>query len=72
MHVARWVTLRDDATAAVCGKSLTQIALAPFTTRNTRPRHGIKCVDRLLANACVEKDRLKGELFFATYKFQNK
>ena len=58
MHVARWRALHDIATAAVCGKSLTLTALALGTTRATNLRHRIKCVDRLLANSHLEKERI--------------
>jgi hypothetical protein len=58
MHAARWRALHDVATAAVCGKSLTLTALALGTTRDTDLRYRIKCVDRLLANAHLEKERV--------------
>lgn len=58
MHAARWRALHDVATAAVCGKSLTLTALALGTTRDTNLRYRIKCVDRLLANAHLEKERV--------------
>jgi hypothetical protein len=58
MHAARWRALHDVATAAVCGKSLTLTALALGTTRDTHLRHRIKCVDRLLANAHLEQERV--------------
>ena len=59
MHAARWRALHDVSTAAVCGKSLTLTALALGTTRNTNLRHRIKCVDRLLANPHLEKERVE-------------
>ena len=59
MHAARWQALHDVATAAVCGKSLTLTALALGTARDTNLRHRIKCVDRLLANSQLEKERVE-------------
>ena len=58
MHAARWRALHDVAAAAVCGKSLTLSALASGTTRDIHMRHRIKCVDRLLANTHLEKERI--------------
>jgi hypothetical protein len=58
MHAARWQALHDVATAAVCGKTLTLTALALGTSRDIHLRHRIKCVDRLLANAHLEKERV--------------
>ena len=58
MHAARWRALHDVATAAVGGKSLTLTALALGTTRETNLRHRVKCVDRLLANPHLEKERI--------------
>ena len=59
MHAARWRALHDGATAAVCGKSLTLTALASGTTRDIHMRHRVKCVDRLLANAHLDKERVE-------------
>ena len=59
MHAARRRALHDVATAAVCGKSLALTALALGTTRDTNLRHRIKCVDWLLANSHVDKERVE-------------
>ena len=59
MHAARWRTLRDVALSAVVGgKALSLAALALGTTRATNVRHRVKCVDRLLANPLLERERI--------------
>ena len=58
MHAARWRALHDVAIAAVGGKLLTLTALALGTTRSANLRRRIKCVDRLLANPHLEKERI--------------
>jgi hypothetical protein len=58
MHQARWQALRDVAVSAVCGRALTLSSLALGTLRATSLRHRVKCVDRLLANAHLESERL--------------
>lgn len=58
MHASRWQVLRDAVVSAVSGKALTLTALALGTKRATSLRHRVKCVDRLLANAHLEGERL--------------
>ena len=59
MHAARWRTLRDVALSAVVGgKALSLAALALGTTRATSVRHRVKCVDQLLANPLLERERI--------------
>lgn len=58
MHASRWRVLRDAVVSAVSGKALTLTALALGTKRATSLRHRVKCVDRLLANAHLEGERL--------------
>ena len=58
MHATRWQALRDVALAAVNGKALSLTALALGTTRATSVRHRVKCVDRLLANPHLERERI--------------
>ena len=58
MHAARWHVLRDVAASAVSGRALTLTALALGTTRATSVRHRVECVDRLLANPHLERQRL--------------
>ena len=59
MHAARWQVLRDVAVSAVCGRALTLSSLALGTVRATSVRHRVKCVDRLLANAHLESERIE-------------
>ena len=49
---------RDVALSAVCRRALTLTALALGTMRATSVRQRVKCVDRLLANAHLESERL--------------
>ena len=58
MHAVRWQALRDVALSAVGGKALSLTALALGTTRATSVRHRVKCVDRLLANPHLERERI--------------
>ena len=58
MHAARWQALRDVAESAVCGRALTLTSLALGTSRATKVRHRVKCVDRLLANAHLDHERI--------------
>lgn len=58
MHASRWRVLRDIAVSAVCGRALTLSSLALGTMRATSLRHRVKCVDRLLANAHLESERV--------------
>ena len=58
MHAARWQALRDVALSAVGGKGLSLTALALGTMRATSVRHRVKCVDRLLANPHLERERI--------------
>jgi hypothetical protein len=58
MHATRWQVLRDIAVSAVGGRALTLTALALGTSRATSVRHRVKCVDRLLGNAHLERERI--------------
>lgn len=58
MHAARWKALRDVALSAVGGRALSLTTLALGTARETSVRHRVKCVDRLLANPHLERERL--------------
>lgn len=58
MHATRWQVLRDIAVSAVGGRALTLTALALGTSRATSVRHRVKCVDRLLGNSHLERERI--------------
>ena len=58
MHAARWQALRDVALSAVSGKALSLTALALGASRETSLRHRVKCVDRLLGNPHLERERV--------------
>lgn len=59
MHLARWRALCDVATSALSGRALTLTALALGTSRETKLRHRMKCVDRMLANAHLKNERIE-------------
>ena len=59
MHRARWRALCDVATAALSGRALTLTALALGTSRETKLRHRVKCVDRMLANPHLKNERIE-------------
>lgn len=58
MHATRWQVLRDIAVSAVGGRALTLTSLALGTSRATSVRHRVKCVDRLLGNSHLERERI--------------
>lgn len=57
MHAARWHALCDTCEAAVCGNALSLSRLACGTPRAIALRHCIKCVDRLLGNRTLHRER---------------
>ncbi|MBI4986021.1 MAG: transposase, partial [Rhodocyclales bacterium] len=57
MHLARWRALCDVCRSAVCGSWLSLSTLACGTPRATALRHRIKCVDRLLGNSNLHRER---------------
>jgi hypothetical protein len=58
MHARRLGALGDIVCSAVCGHWLSLSALACGSARATALRHRIKCVDRLLGNAHLQRERL--------------
>lgn len=57
MHAARWRTLCDICEAAIRGNGLSLSRLACGTARAIALRHRIKCVDRLLGNRILHRER---------------
>lgn len=57
MHLSRLQALREVSEAAVAGSRLSLSTLAEGTRRKTARRHRIKCVDRLLGNQNLHRER---------------
>ncbi len=57
MHLSRLQALREVSEAAVAGNRLSLSTLAEGTRRKTARRHRIKCVDRLLGNQNLHRER---------------
>src|SRR4051812_8734549 len=58
MHSARHKVLEDISQAAFRGAPLSLSRLALGAQRQTKLRHRIKCVDRLLGNLNLDRERI--------------
>lgn len=58
LHRARFNALATSVQALLDGQSLTLTSLGRQLPRQTSPKHAIKCVDRLLGNPHLQRERL--------------